>query len=390
MFVKVVIGSNYGDEGKGLVTNYLTNNTDIIWDFDDIHKNNYIVLTNGGAQRGHTVENKNGFRHVFHHFGSTTNTENWYSYCPHNFIVNPAIWKKEFDELKDKKIIPQLYIHPECKVSTPFDMILNQLVERNREENCHGSVGIGIWETMQRHETLPIWYGMETDIYSLKDMVIDYFLKKVKEYNISKYLYDAFMEDINLDNFYNHFAWDFSLMKQTCKKLTEKQLFKSAANIIFENGQGLLLDQSEHHIHATPSNTGATNIINLLQTYAPFIENLEVCYVSRSYLTRHGAGPMENEVKYTTDISNNIQEDKTNVLNDYQGALRFGKLNIKTLNERIQNDYNNFNIIKAILKQKSVCITHINEFNYDLSEVKNITANKLYLSDNKYDFPIIQ
>lgn len=56
--INIVIGANYGDEGKGLVTNAITPATGC------------LVLANGGAQRGHTVETKT-FRPVFHHFGST-------------------------------------------------------------------------------------------------------------------------------------------------------------------------------------------------------------------------------------------------------------------------------------------------------------------------------
>ena len=63
--INIVIGANYGDEGKGFVTNWLSNQYD--------ENNSIIILNNGGAQRGHTVESSNGFRHVFHHFGSTSN-----------------------------------------------------------------------------------------------------------------------------------------------------------------------------------------------------------------------------------------------------------------------------------------------------------------------------
>ena len=54
--VKIVIGANFGDEGKGLMTDYFTSGS-----------NDIVVLSNGGAQRGHTVTKTNGIRHVFHH-----------------------------------------------------------------------------------------------------------------------------------------------------------------------------------------------------------------------------------------------------------------------------------------------------------------------------------
>lgn len=57
MNYSAVIGANYGDEGKGLVTDWLTMNGG----------KTLNVLTNGTCQRGHTVEHADGKRHVFHH-----------------------------------------------------------------------------------------------------------------------------------------------------------------------------------------------------------------------------------------------------------------------------------------------------------------------------------
>ena len=57
----IVIGSSYGDEGKGLAAALSAKR---------LGGKCLNVLINGGAQRGHTVEWKDGRRHVFHHFGS--------------------------------------------------------------------------------------------------------------------------------------------------------------------------------------------------------------------------------------------------------------------------------------------------------------------------------
>ena len=57
--IKIVIGANFGDEGKGLMVDYFSQKP-----------NSIVVCSNGGAQRGHTVTTPNGIRHIFHHFGS--------------------------------------------------------------------------------------------------------------------------------------------------------------------------------------------------------------------------------------------------------------------------------------------------------------------------------
>ena len=73
--VKVVIGASFGDEGKGLMTDYFAA------DAANKGETALVVCSNGGAQRGHTVRAygdniesgmKPEVRHVFHHFGSGT------------------------------------------------------------------------------------------------------------------------------------------------------------------------------------------------------------------------------------------------------------------------------------------------------------------------------
>ena len=62
--VKIVIGASFGDEGKGLMTDYFASEA------AKRRENCLVICSNGGAQRGHTVTTPDGRRHVFHHFGS--------------------------------------------------------------------------------------------------------------------------------------------------------------------------------------------------------------------------------------------------------------------------------------------------------------------------------
>ncbi len=77
--IKIVIGGSFGDEGKGLITNYFSQK-----------KNSIVICSNGGAQRGHTVTSPDGIRHVFHHFGSGT-FNGAATYLPEDFILNPIM-----------------------------------------------------------------------------------------------------------------------------------------------------------------------------------------------------------------------------------------------------------------------------------------------------------
>ena len=75
----VVIGANFGDEGKGLITDFETRRQDA----------QLVARFNGGAQAGHTVVTDAGQRHVFGHISAGT-FAGASTYLASTFIVNPA------------------------------------------------------------------------------------------------------------------------------------------------------------------------------------------------------------------------------------------------------------------------------------------------------------
>lgn len=104
--------------------------------------------------------------------------------------------------------------------------------------------------------------------------------------------------------------------------------------VVFEAAQGLLLDQRGADFpHVTRSNTGVENMLAIAAEAG--IPAIEAIYVSRCYMTRHGAGPMPDE----RDLSGMFSiEDATNVPNPWQHSLRFGLLDLDSLSARIADD----------------------------------------------------
>ena len=95
-------------------------------------------------------------------------------------------------------------------------------------------------------------------------------------------------------------------------------------NLIFENGQGLLLcDTGVDTADTTPSHTGLAYSLEILK-YLENVDEITAHYVTRPYLTRHGDGEMENHL-HRQDISKDIKEDRTNHYNYNQGDFRYGK-----------------------------------------------------------------
>ena len=146
--VHIVIGANYGDEGKGLLVDYLSSA------MTSMGTRPVVVRHNGGAQAGHTVVTApEGERHVFKHVGSGA-LVGASTYLSSFFVCNPILFRKELEELMKLNVIPEVLVSHDSPVTTPYDVMINQLVEQHRGDNRHGSVGVGFGETIERAESL--------------------------------------------------------------------------------------------------------------------------------------------------------------------------------------------------------------------------------------------
>ena len=378
--IKVVIGSNFGDEGKGLMTDYFCHQA------TSKGESCIVVMSNGGAQRGHTVVDPLGARHTFKHFGSGTLAKAD-TYCIDDFILNPMEFRREYEELLQVGYSPKIYIHPNCRWSTPYDMIINQIVEEIREEKKHGSCGMGIWETVYRYQQKPCVFNLfefamlsfDSQVNYLKNIRDTYMLERLKEYGIKSIpnaWKDIVLSNVLIENFINDVKFMVSKVK-----FINHIILNQYQNIVFENGQGLLLDQNQtlYGDNTTPSNTGILNPLKVLnQTFNK--ADLEVCYVTRTYLTRHGAGRFEEECDKA--YINQYMIDETNQTNQFQGKLRYGELVTQDLVKRVQND------LSYLMGSKfnwtaSFGITHTNERQFDYSDLQRDFIKNIYLSDRR-------
>ena len=101
----VVVGAGYGDEGKGLATDWLCarHEADVL-----------AVRFNGGAQAGHTVQTPDGQRHVFSHFASGT-LAGADTYLSRYFVCHPMLFTQEREALREKGFRPRVAIDPQAR-----------------------------------------------------------------------------------------------------------------------------------------------------------------------------------------------------------------------------------------------------------------------------------
>lgn len=370
--IAIVIGANYGDEGKGKMTDYLASQAIVQ------NKKTIVVCSNGGAQRGHTVQLDNGYRHIFHHLGSGT-LAGADTYLPQTFIVNPMIFMKEYNELlnsplgRDTSLWPKIFVNPDCLISTPFDMMNNQIIEENRTHR-HGSCGVGIWETILRQGAT--FYEMS----QMTDEEMFNYLKWVRDTYSSKRLLDkkikAILSNKWKDIYYNdqlirNYIEDFRMFC-LITHCSSDDILTGYDKIIFENGQGLLIDYDSDPVYSTPSHTGLEiplKMIDILKLRLKLhkdikIPAVEIYYITRSYYTRHGMGNLMYECD-AKDISELNLNTETNQFNTNQGIFRYGKLYYDGLIERLKHYTDSKNKISDLIKDysytTSLVITHCDE-----------------------------
>jgi adenylosuccinate synthase len=323
---KVIIGANYGDEGKGLFTDYYASRGG---------ERTVVIRHNGGAQAGHTVCTPDGNRHVFSHFSSGSFC-GAHTYLAGEFLLNPILFHAELAKLRSLGLKPRVLASRICSVTTPMDMWLNMAAEDTRGANRHGSVGVGINETLVRRE-------QGIDITSedladdnglrqrLREIENDWVPRRAEELGCLE-VYERLKPKFDL----SRFVADCQTFREYVRFTNVEYCLPKYRTLIFEGAQGLGLSYNVDPVHSTPSHTGLTNVIQVLHDSG--VKHLDVTYVTRSYLTRHGNGPMEHELP-EGQLPYAKVVDTTNKPHPYQGKLRFGYLDVDAMWRRIEKDY---------------------------------------------------
>ena len=347
--IKAVVGSNWGDEGKGLMTDYFCS---------EFGSDGIVVRFNSGAQAGHTVCLRDK-RHIFGHIGSGT-YRGTPTYLSKFFVCNPILYIREYSSFEE---IPEVYVDPDCLVTTPYDMLINQVAETMRGSKRHGSCGVGFNETIVRNliPEFALRYKDLSDSISLRTKLVsirqDYLPLRFRDLNIDISENQEALKLIMSGTLLEKFI-DDCLAFTICTVKEDIGYLKHYNNIIFEGAQGLMLDQNnmEYYPHLTRSNTGIQNVVELMseagETY------VEAVYVTRSYLTRHGAGILPNELGNTPYPS---VIDKTNQPNTWQGNLRFAYLDVDRNREVIDGDMRHamFSNVKVNRSMAVTCLDQI-------------------------------
>jgi adenylosuccinate synthase len=293
-------------------------------------------------------------------------------------------------ELKTIVGRPTVYVDGECLVTTPLDMLVNQGLEAARASNGagrHGSCGLGINETVTRSElakeyklTVKDLYNDTTLMMKLDNIQRNYLPKRLERIGL---MYEQLPLDPRSVDVLSPFLSDVAFFRDSMSLATAK-ILTHYPNVVFEGSQGLLLDEkSQFFPHVTRARTGLTNVAILCKECK--INNIEVTYVSRCYLTRHGAGPLPYEI--IGKIYPKIKDD-TNVWNPHQGDLRYAPLNLDLMGHAIGKDLSEVKNLVSEANMALTCLDHLNDdsFKIILKNKEQTVDTKVAIETNKIKY----
>lgn len=307
---KIVVGLGFGDETKGATVDWLCATTDV----------EAVVRFNGGPQAAHNVITPDGRHHTFAQFGSGSFHE-IPTYLSKFMLVNPFNLVLEAEHLAELGVMDPLkliYIDEDALLVTPYHRHANRLREDARGHARHGSTGQGVGETrgyaIDNPESAPVM----GDIYDEPRMTSKLFL-----------LLGAYMDEFG-PSFADDLPAPSDLASTYTSMLDFLQIVRSDAleaflgrgDCVFEGAQGVLLDELVgFNPHTTWTKTTQENARTLLAG-----RPTEVYGLTRTYHTRHGAGPFPTEY-----VNNNWYDEPHNGVGKYQGAWRVGALDLALL-----------------------------------------------------------
>ena len=281
MGVDVLLGLQWGDEGKGKIVDVLTPKYDIIARFQ------------GGPNAGHTLEFE-GIKHVLHTIPSGIFRDDVINVIGNGVVIDPIILLKEIKQLEELNVDVQtkLLISKKAHVILPTHKLLDQASEISKGKHKIGSTLKGIGPTyMDKTGRNGLRIG---DIKS-PDFHKKY--QKLKEKHFILLKNTNLLKD--LESIENEFLESIEYLKKFEHIDSEHYLnnaFKNGKNILAEGAQGSLLDiDFGTYPFVTSSNTITAGTCTGLGIAPNKIK--KVVGIFKAYCTRVGSGPFPSELE---------------------------------------------------------------------------------------------
>lgn len=341
----VVLGTQWGDEGKGKVVDLLT------------EKAKYVVRYQGGHNAGHTLV-INGEKTVLHLIPSGILRSNVISIIANGVVLSPEALMKEMQELESKGIPvkERLLISEACPLILPYHVALDHAREKARGAKAIGTTGRGIgpaYEDKVARRGLRVGDLNDRQLFAekLKEVMEYHNFQLVNYYKTDAVSYEKVLNDIlAVADILLAMVADVPTLLEVARKNGEK--------IMFEGAQGTLLDIDHGtYPYVTSSNTTAGGVATG-SGFGPRYVGY-VLGIVKAYSTRVGAGP------FPTELFDDVGEYLCKQGNEFGATTgrrrRTGWLDIVAIRKAIQlNSVSGFCLTKLDvldgLKEVKICV----------------------------------
>jgi len=278
--VDVLLGLQWGDEGKGKIVDVLAPKYDVVARFQ------------GGPNAGHTLE-FDGIKHVLHQIPSGIFREKTKNVIGNGVVLDAVIFKVEIEKLQkyNLNVKANLFISKKATLILPTHRLLDQAYEKAKGDNKIGSTLKGIGPTYQDkigRQGLRVGDILSDDFKERFQKLTDIHFKILKDHDIQynwSELETQFLEAIN-------FLKQFQLIES--EYFLNKEL-KAGSSILAEGAQGALLDiDFGSYPFVTSSNTVTAGACTGLGVAPGRIG--KVYGIFKAYSTRVGSGPFPTEL----------------------------------------------------------------------------------------------
>ncbi len=281
MSVKAIVGANWGDEGKGKLTDVFAANT------------NYVVRYQGGSNAGHTIINEYG-KFALHILPSGVFYPNVVNVIGPGVALNISDFFRERDQLLERGVpSPLLRVSDRAQIVLPYHKLFDELEEERLENSKFGSTKTGI-APFYGDKYLKLGIRV-ADLYNMKELKKRLELALASKNILLEHLYGQ--KVIKADDLLEDLAHDAERLKSFVCNTTEllHLALQRKEKILLEGQLGALRDP-DHGIY--PYSTSSSTLAGFAAVGAgipPYAIN-DIIAVVKSYSTCVGSGPFVTEI----------------------------------------------------------------------------------------------
>ncbi|AND86254.1 adenylosuccinate synthase [Clostridium tyrobutyricum] len=283
----IVLGAQWGDEGKGKMTDYLAKEADV------------VVRFQGGNNAGHTVE-VDDKQYKLHLIPSGILYKNKLNVIGNGVVLDPKALFEEINYLKENGVnvtADNLIISDRAHLIMPYHKVLDGIKEKSRGKNDIGTTGKGIgpcYTDKMERSGIRVCDLMHKEVFynNLKNNL------EIKNEIISK-VYGG--EKLNFDSIYNEYTVYAEKLAPFVRDISVEvyDCVKSNKNVLFEGAQGTLLDIDYGTYPFVTSSSTIAGGVCIGSGIGPTMINGAVG-IAKAYTTRVGKGPFPTELNDET------------------------------------------------------------------------------------------